>query len=709
MKCDASSNESIRREAEMLLSLSKHPNIISCSHVEVIGDRICIFFDYFEFKTFKNTNLLSLEEILACLIEIAEANEFIINKCNIVHRDLALDNIFLADTKKYPHGKIIIIDFGESQFCDDINFHAGRFTYSYGSPERKNKNFLPNISNIKQDKIYSEVFSFGLIACQLFTGIIPEEGQFVIESLKDTVEDSLSNNLAIRNDIIYVLTKCCEEYSSRRYKSFQDIIQELQAIYERLYKKPHISKGIDLSKTLRELNNDAISLYNIGKEDYAIMNLKKILESHATNQLEVNYNYMLLIRKKGNIDHLIMEDRLQQITTFNEQIYDYGNYLLSICKIDRGNLISASINLKKIKCFQSFSSSYYHIAGLIKLGMFQVRESIKDFENAWTQDKNNSNWIFLFSSLVAITKDTSIQNCQGCLQQLVSLAKHDNAWFDFSFVDDIDLLVEKIKRMGIRSFETQFLGKDRSKITNIFLPKNYGYFLAACSDGSISIRKVNDCLRDRKKIRTNCARSICLSHDDKYLFAACSDGSIIRGLNPLDNLDLRENFKKVEVCPSNIAVTSICLSHDDKYLFAACSDGSIIRGLNPLDNLDLRENFKKVEVCPSNIAVTSICLSHDDKYLFAACSDGSIIRGLNPLDNLDLRENFKKVEVCPSNIAVTSICLSHDDKYLFAACSDGSIIQRMTVNLSFNITTINIENIISICIPPDDRVPSRSQ
>ena len=208
---------SLLKEGELALQLPAHRNIASFLSYGRIGGKT----DYIVSKFYEDGNLLKLmgknaphlseEQKVFILEELLTGIKFLHDN-NKLHRDLKPGNILIEKEGNNYVPKIT--DFGISRFLDsDISKYSndmiGAGTEYYASPEQ-----------IKDDKIRknSDLWNFGVIAFQLFTGVSPfDKNKKFLEQLKKfTVPNSIKN---IPKPWQAVIKACLKANPDERVKS----------------------------------------------------------------------------------------------------------------------------------------------------------------------------------------------------------------------------------------------------------------------------------------------------------------------------------------------------------------------------------------------------------------------------------------------------------------------------------------------------------
>lgn len=184
-------------EARNMAKFSKHPNIVNVYNFFEENNTAYIAMEFLEGITYK-TYLKNKED----KIEIDEALDIIqavlgaleeLHKSHIIHRDVALDNIFICDD-----GRIKLMDFGAARFSkDDIETaHTIILKPGYAPPEQYQ-------AKSKQG-VFTDIYAVGAVLYRSLTGVMPEEStnRFAEDNLKEPKELNPDISDALNNAIM---------------------------------------------------------------------------------------------------------------------------------------------------------------------------------------------------------------------------------------------------------------------------------------------------------------------------------------------------------------------------------------------------------------------------------------------------------------------------------------------------------------------------
>jgi serine/threonine-protein kinase len=218
---DNSILQRFKREAKVLLNID-HANIIKVLDFGTYNNFFYTSFEYFESKNlryFIGENSLSQGEKQNLITQLLTGIAFA-HKNNIIHRDIKPENILVSEKLELK-----LVDFGLALSMND-NFVTSQFhivgTPTYMSPEQIRGEKLTN---------QSDLFSAGIVTCELYTGINPFLGNDVNETLNNIIsfkEEKLSVlTLPLPREIKELVTGLLQREQSKRIDSAETALKIL--------------------------------------------------------------------------------------------------------------------------------------------------------------------------------------------------------------------------------------------------------------------------------------------------------------------------------------------------------------------------------------------------------------------------------------------------------------------------------------------------
>ena len=184
---DNSILERFKREAKILASLS-HPNIIKVLDFGTYNEFFYISFEHFDsinLRDLINKNNLSVDDKINLLVQLLNALKAA-HENKIIHRDIKPENILVNSNLELK-----IADFGLALVINEnslTNNSSILGTPTYMAPEQING----------EKTFQTDIFSAGLVAYELFTGVNPILGDEITITINNIINfDDLKLNNAI--------------------------------------------------------------------------------------------------------------------------------------------------------------------------------------------------------------------------------------------------------------------------------------------------------------------------------------------------------------------------------------------------------------------------------------------------------------------------------------------------------------------------------
>lgn len=219
------------QEAKTASSLN-HPNIVTIYEIFHVGEAACIAMEYISGDTLEQhleKGPLDLKTGLGWAIAIADALTRA-HAAGIVHRDIKPSNVMITST-----GLVKILDFGLAKLTELSDESSEREhltqdgrvvgTPPYLSPEQA-----------KSEKVdaRSDIFSFGAVMYEMFTGHRPFERDSNVEMLSAVIQDKPGKPRSLVDRIPpsleKIILRCLEKKPERRFQRMEDVREVLEAV-----------------------------------------------------------------------------------------------------------------------------------------------------------------------------------------------------------------------------------------------------------------------------------------------------------------------------------------------------------------------------------------------------------------------------------------------------------------------------------------------
>ncbi len=225
---DKTFKERLVREA-VTLGQIEHPNICNVYDIVVKDDYAYIVMQYIEGESLADLledGRLDFERALDIALQIADGLKAA-HERGIIHRDIKPSNIFVS-----KDGFVKILDFGlaktvESDGKNELEYNLTETgmivgTVSYMSPEQAEGKKLDN---------RSDIFSFGIVLYEMFTGRRPFEGSSHLSVLANILskEEALPSRIkkTLPKELDKIIKKALRKDRNKRYQDISELKNDL--------------------------------------------------------------------------------------------------------------------------------------------------------------------------------------------------------------------------------------------------------------------------------------------------------------------------------------------------------------------------------------------------------------------------------------------------------------------------------------------------
>lgn len=289
-----------KREAEVWITLGKHPNIVQAINIRELEGRLYLVLEYVEPDTQGRNTLshyltgkpLSTELSLRWAIQFCDGMICANGRGLKCHRDIKPDNVMIT-----KEGVLKITDFGLAkiihtegrkdtdtenkiglgnyQMTTDSQYFKG--TPEYAAPEA--------FEDIKLADITSDIYSFGIVLYQMLSG---GELPFKTERCLPDYRVQLYGHLhrtqqvpTLGSPLFPIVQKCLAKSKSERFPDFGALRNELEGYYKKTWSKsPQVTKN---EETPEDIRCFAQSLFEIKRYDVALKKCNEALLKHPAD------------------------------------------------------------------------------------------------------------------------------------------------------------------------------------------------------------------------------------------------------------------------------------------------------------------------------------------------------------------------------------------------------------------------------------------
>jgi serine/threonine protein kinase/tetratricopeptide (TPR) repeat protein len=238
--------ERFKIEAKAAAALN-HPNIATIHAIEESGDdtfTVMEYIDGVELKDKIKSGPIPVKEAINIVIQIAEGLEAA-HKKGIVHRDIKSQNIMMT-----KDDKVKIMDFGLAKIGKGSQITKTGTTLgtlAYMSPEQ--------IRGVRTDS-RSDIFSFGVVTYEMFTGHLPFEAEHeaaILHLIMNDQPKQIENYRSdVPEDLLYIINHLIEKNPDDRYQSVSDILIDLHSLKQKTSKETQPFRGTRQSKPAKK-------------------------------------------------------------------------------------------------------------------------------------------------------------------------------------------------------------------------------------------------------------------------------------------------------------------------------------------------------------------------------------------------------------------------------------------------------------------------
>lgn len=269
--------ERFKREAQTAAKLN-HPNIITIFDVFEDKNSYFIAMEYLPGDTLKDViekkRVFKMEEILEIIIQISSGLEHAHSK-GVVHRDIKPENIKILEDDS-----VKIMDFGiasiESKKTNLTQDGSMLGTIAYMSPEQ--------LYSSKTVDSRADIFSFGAMLYEIFTGKLPFDaetvGASIIKIMTEQPKKVRELNVRVSEKIENVINKCLEKDISKRYQKIKEVYNEL-LFYKMCLTHKELQEKLIVSTEEAYDSKDVIDNQGIPFNSLNINPLKTFLEINS--------------------------------------------------------------------------------------------------------------------------------------------------------------------------------------------------------------------------------------------------------------------------------------------------------------------------------------------------------------------------------------------------------------------------------------------
>ena len=214
--------ENFRKESQAAAGLS-HPNIVNVYDVGKEGNINFIVMELIDGKPLsqiiEEKGKIDYKDAINITRQVASALS-LAHKNQIIHRDVKPHNILITSS-----GTAKLADFGIARAVSKASIEEGNDkimgSVHYFSPEQARGAYVDE---------RSDIYSLGIVLYEMLTGKVPFDGDNPISIALMHINDPIPTVKGIPPQLEKVIEKATDKYQSNRYKSADELIEDLDNI-----------------------------------------------------------------------------------------------------------------------------------------------------------------------------------------------------------------------------------------------------------------------------------------------------------------------------------------------------------------------------------------------------------------------------------------------------------------------------------------------
>ena len=275
-------------EAETWVNLERHTNIVFANFVQKIEGKPFIFLEYIDGGDQSQfIGRMDISQALDFAIQFCTGMDYAYNKLGVIHRDIKPGNVMVARDDRFRFGYAFkVTDFGLVKalgkayvegLLESPSVSTGMGTWPYMPPEQFPEKIQAKFSfKPKPITTRTDVYSFGVTFYEVLSGRLPFAD--VGEIFSKNPVNPMSINSRIPEGLDWLIMKCLEKNLEDRYSDFEEIREDLIAIYNKVTGEEYIVKGGKKDLTAIDWNNKGLALHNLERYKEAIECCDKALK-----------------------------------------------------------------------------------------------------------------------------------------------------------------------------------------------------------------------------------------------------------------------------------------------------------------------------------------------------------------------------------------------------------------------------------------------
>jgi len=260
--------EAFLREAELWVSMDRHPHIVEADFVQVIDEQPAIFLEYVDGGSVSGLlreRALPIARAVEIALQVCDALQHAHLSAKIIHRDVKPSNILLT-----KDGAARVTDFGLAHAADDVPVF-GEKSRIFGTPQyMAPEQFTPGA----EIDARADIYAFGCTLYEMLTRQWPFRGasgaEFKVKHETEPPPDPRAHNRALRPELVEIIHRCMAKSPQDRYRSFAEVSAALSEMYRELTGKQRERATAASGMSAEQWTAKGASLAQLGKHEEAV-------------------------------------------------------------------------------------------------------------------------------------------------------------------------------------------------------------------------------------------------------------------------------------------------------------------------------------------------------------------------------------------------------------------------------------------------------
>jgi tetratricopeptide (TPR) repeat protein len=291
--------KTFQKEVSTWIALEKHPNIVRCFYMEEIDNRPFMFLEWIanvrtqgtDLRSWLSNGRLHSKLALSFAIDICRGLVHAQRKQpGIVHRDLKPENVLISQ-----EGLAKITDFGLAKVFGVVHLSnsgktpipaTAQLLSTVGGGSGTPLYMAPEQWRTEELDVRTDIYAVGCIIYEMFTGHFAFHATSIDELRRLHLQapvPRLTQQGTLTSIINDVLMRCLAKRKEDRFRNGEDLLSDLNRIYQDTFKEPPRSISLDEDFTALDYSNRGVAYTNLQLYEKAIADYDQSIRLDSTN------------------------------------------------------------------------------------------------------------------------------------------------------------------------------------------------------------------------------------------------------------------------------------------------------------------------------------------------------------------------------------------------------------------------------------------